>query len=124
MELGNTHPLDFNESDNTDQVEFDDLMEFTPGEISEREDLIKVYLRDMGKVPLIDKEKEIELSQQIEMGLRQAQAATFTTRLAVAEVRKLLYKIIIAKKRASDIIDMQVSSNSTRDKERKAARKS
>ena len=123
MELGNTYSLDFNESENADQVEFDDLMEFAPGEISEREDLIKVYLRDMGKVPLIDKEKEIELSQQIERGLRQAQAATFTTRLAVAEMRKLLYKIIIAKKRASDIIDMQVSSSSTRDKERKLREK-
>ncbi len=119
MDLGNTYLFDFNESDNTDQVEFDDLLEFAPGEINEREDLIKVYLRDMGKVPLIDKQKEVELAQQIEMGLRQAQAATFTTRLAVAEVRKLLYKIIIAKKRASDIIDMQVSSSSTRDKERK-----
>ena len=119
MDLGNTHPLDFNESENTDQVEFDDLSEFSPGEISEREDPIKVYLRDIGKIPLIDKEKEIELSQQIEMGLRQEQEATFATRLAAAEVRKLLYKIIIAKKRASDIIDMQVSSNSTQDKERK-----
>lgn len=122
MELGNTLPLDFND-DNTDQIEFDELIEFTPGEISEREDLIKTYLRDMGKIPLIDKDKEIALSQQIEMGLRQEQEATFTTRLAVAEVRKLLYKIIISKKRASDIIDMPVSSNSTRDKERKLREK-
>ncbi|RKU09035.1 RNA polymerase sigma factor RpoD [Candidatus Poribacteria bacterium] len=119
MNLGNTHLLDFNESDNVDQAEFDDFMEFAPGEISEREDMIKVYLRDMGKVPLIDKDKEIELSKQIEMGIRQAQVATFSTRLAVAEVRKLLYKIIVAKRRASDIIDMAVSSSSTRDKERK-----
>ena len=119
MELGNTHLFDFNEVDNTEQSEFDDLSEFVPGEISEREDLIKVYLRDMGKIPLIDKDREIQLAQQIEIGLRQAQEATFTTRLAIAEVRKLLYKIIIAKKRASDIIDMAVSSTSTRDKERK-----
>ena len=119
VELGNTHLLDFNEVDNTDHVEFDDVIEFAPGEISEREDLIKVYLRDMGKIPLIDKDTEIVLSQEIEIGLRQAQEATFTTRLAIAEVRKLLYKIIIAKKRASDIIDMPVSYSSTRDKERK-----
>ena len=123
MDLENTHLIDFNESENTDQVEFDELLDLRPGEVSEREDLIKVYLRDMGKVPLIDKEKEIELSKQIEVGLRQAQEATFGTRLAVAEVRKLLYKIIIAKKRASDIIDMQVSSSSTRDKERKLREK-
>ncbi len=119
VELGNTQLLEFNEADNVEQTEFDENIEFAPGEISEREDLIKVYLRDMGKIPLIDKSKEIELSKQIEFGLRQAQEATFTTRLAIAEVRKLLYKIIIAKKRASDIIDMQVTSNSTRDKERK-----
>lgn len=119
MDLGNTHPPEYNESDEADQVEFDELIDLPPGEISEREDSIKVYLRNIGKIPLLDKDKEIELSQQIELGLRQAQEATFATRLAVAEVRKLLYKIIIAKKRASDIIDMVVASNSTRDKERK-----
>ncbi len=119
MELGNTHPFDINEVDNTDQVEFDEFIDFSPGEVSEREDLIKVYLRDIGKIPLLDKSEEIELSKRIETGLRQAQEATFATRLAVAEVRKLFYKIIITKKRASDIINMVVSSNSTRDRERK-----
>ncbi|MYF56683.1 sigma-70 family RNA polymerase sigma factor [Candidatus Poribacteria bacterium] len=119
MDLGNTHPPEFNEADDPDQVEFDELIDLPPGEISEREDSIKVYLRNIGKIPLLDKDKEIELSQQIELGLRQAQEATFATRLAVVEVRKLLYKIIIAKKRASDIVDMVVKSNSTRDKERK-----
>ena len=119
MEFGNTDLLDFNEVDPSDHAESDEDLEFEPGEISEREDLIKQYLREMGKIQLIDKDREIELSQQIETGLRQAQDATFRTRLAIAEVRKLLYKIIIAKKRASDIIDMQVNSNSTRDKERK-----
>ncbi len=119
MDLGNTHPPEFNDADDPDQVEFDELIDLPPGEISEREDSIKAYLRNIGKIPLLDKEKEIELSQQIELGLRQAQEATFATRLAVVEVRKLLYKIIIAKKRASDIVDMVVTSNSTRDKERK-----
>ncbi len=115
----NTRPFDINETDNIDQNEFDDILDLPPGEISEREDILKTYLREMGKIQLLDKDEEIELAQQIEMGLRQEQEATFTTRLAVAEVRKLLYKIIIAKKRASDIIDMVISSNSTRDKERK-----
>ncbi len=123
MELGNTHPFDINEVDNMDQGEFDELIDFSPGEVSEREDLIKVYLRDIGKIPLLDKSEEIELSKRIETGLRQSQESTFATRLAVAEVRKLLYKIIITKKRASDIIDMTVSSNSTRDKERKLREK-
>ena len=119
MDFGNTHPSDFNETDEPDQAEFDEVIDLPPGEISEREDSIKHYLRNIGKIPLLDKDKEIELSQQIELGLRQAQEATFATRLAVVEVRKLLYKIIIAKKRASDIVDMVVKSNSTRDKERK-----
>jgi RNA polymerase primary sigma factor len=123
VELGNTHPFDINEVDNMDQGEFDELIDFSPGEVSEREDLIKVYLRDIGKIPLLDKDEEIELSKRIETGLRQSQESTFATRLAVAEVRKLLYKIIITKKRASDIIDMTVSSNSTRDKERKLREK-
>ncbi len=123
MDLETTHPLDITESDNSDQIEIDELIDLPPGEVSEREDLIKVYLRDMGKIPLLDKDMEIKLSQQIETGHQQVQEATLTTRLAIAEVRKLLYKIIIAKKRASDLIDMRVSSNSTRDKERKLRNK-
>ncbi len=119
MDFGNTHPSEFNETYEPDQAEFDEAIDLPPGEISEREDSIKHYLRNIGKIPLLDKDKEIELSQQIELGLRQAQEATFATRLAVIEIRKLLYKIIIAKKRASDIVGIVVKSNSTREKERK-----
>ncbi|MXV78226.1 hypothetical protein F4001_07700, partial [Candidatus Poribacteria bacterium] len=58
MDLGNTHPPEFNEADDPDQVEFDELIDLPPGEISEREDSIKVYLRNIGKIPLLDKDKE------------------------------------------------------------------
>ena len=124
MNFRNTFPLDLSEDNSSDDLEHaDKIPEFSPGEVSEREDLIRVYLRDIGKIPLLDKKEEVKLSQQIEVGLHEAQVATFGTRFAVAEVRKLLYKIITAKKRASDIIDMAVSSTSTRNKEKKLREK-
>ena len=124
MNFRNTFSLDLPEDNSPDDLDYvDEVTEFSPGVVSEREDLIKVYLRDIGKIPLLDKKEEVKLSQQIEMGLREAQVATFGTRFAAAEVRKLLYKIVTAKKRASDIIDMTVSSTSTRDKEKKLREK-
>ena len=63
--------------------------------------------------------QEIELAKQIEAGHQSAHEATFGTALAITEIRKMLYKVVTAKKRASDIIDMPVKSTSTQDKERK-----
>ena len=73
----------------------------------------------MGRFQLLDRTQEVELAKRIEAGHRAALEATFGTALAITEIRKMLYKVITAKKRASDIIDMPVKSTSTQDKERK-----
>ena len=83
---------------------------------------VKVYMREMGKFKLLDKAQEVELAKQIQAGHRTVHEATFSTALAITEIRKLFYKIITAKKRASDIIDMRVPNTSTQNKEKKLPR--
>ena len=114
------HPtLDYLDTDSNDELGYEDEMaDIAAAGTSYTDDSVKVYMREMGKFQLLDKEQEVELAKQIEAGHRTAHEATFGTALAMTEVRKLLYKIVTAKKRASDIIDMHVESNSTQHKER------
>ena len=115
------HPtLDYIDVEGTDELGYDDeLTEIAAADSGYTDDSVKVYMREMGKFQLLDKTQEVELAKRIEAGHRTAHEATFSTALAITEIRKLLYKIVTAKKRASDIIDMHVSSTSTQNKEKK-----
>ena len=115
------HPtLDYLDVEGTDELGYEDeLAEIAAASSGYTDDSVKVYMREMGKFQLLDKAQEVELAKRIEEGHRTAHEATFSTALAITEIRKLLYKIVTAKKRASDIIDMHVSSTSTQNKEKK-----
>ncbi len=115
------HPtLDYLDTEGTDELGYDDeIAEIAAVNSGYTDDSVKVYMREMGKFQLLDKTQEVELAKRIEAGHRTAHEATFSTALAITEIRKLLYKIVTAKKRASDIIDMHVSSTSTQNKEKK-----
>lgn len=118
MNFRDTTVVDSWETEGIGDIE-DDATYASSDTTSYRDDPVKVYMREMGKFPLLDKKQEVALARQIEAGHRAAQEATFDAPLAIIEIRKLLYKIVMAKKRASDIIDMSVSSTSTQNKERK-----
>ncbi len=115
------HPtLDYLDTEVNDDFEYDaEIAEIAAANGGYTDDSVKVYMREMGKFQLLDKAQEVELAKRIEAGHRTVHEATFSTVLAITEIRKLLYKIATAKKRASDIIDMHVSSNSTQNKEKK-----
>ncbi len=115
------HPsLDYLDIDVSDDFEYDDeIVEIAAANSGYTDDSVKVYMREMGKFQLLDKAQEVELAKRIEEGHRTVHKATFSTVLAITEIRKLLYKIVTAKKRASDIIDMHVTSTSTQNKEKK-----
>ena len=115
------HPtLDYLDVEGTDELGYEDeLAEIAAASSGYTDDSVKVYMREMGKFQLLDKAQEVELAKRIEAGHRTAHEATFSTALAITEIRKLLYKIVTAKKRASDIIDMHVASTSTQNKEKK-----
>ena len=115
------HPtLDYLDADGNDELGYDEeLAEIAATTNAYTDDSVKVYMREMGKFRLINKAQEVELAKRIETGHRAAHEATFSTALAITEIRKLLYKIVTAKKRASDIINMHVTSTSTQNKEKK-----
>ena len=50
--------------DGGDELEF----ELTPGPPEETTDPVRVYLREMGRVPLLNREAEVEIARRIERG--------------------------------------------------------
>ena len=118
---------DFDTPDYSDDEDYDDTdsdeLSLDPGKLDKVDDPVKVYLREMGSIALLTKQQEVSLSRQIEDGHREVEEAIFETPIAIAEVRKLLNQILIGKKKASDVLSMEVSSTSANDKEEKYLKK-
>ena len=112
---------DYSEDEDYDGT--DDELALDPGKLDKVDDPVKVYLREMGSIALLTKQEEVSLSKQIEEGHREVEEAIFETPVAIAEVRKLLNQILIGKKKASDVLSMEVSSTSANDKEEKYLKK-
>ncbi len=119
MDFKDYSTVDYLDSESGDDFEYDEIADISTLAGTYTDDSVKVYMREMGRFQLLDRTQEVELAKRIEAGHRAALEATFGTALAITEIRKMLYKVVTAKKRASDIIDMPVKSTSTQDKERK-----
>src|SRR4051794_12164296 len=70
------------EKDSDDPEEFSDL-DLSAGAIDKSNDSVRVYLREMGMVPLLTREGEIELAKQIERGQRSVLKALSRSQLVV-----------------------------------------
>src|SRR5262245_37659591 len=57
------------------------------------DDPVRMYLREMGRVPLLTREGEVEIARRIEAGERQVVSALFRAEPAVREIRVLLKKL-------------------------------
>jgi RNA polymerase primary sigma factor len=77
----------------------------SPEKSSTADDPVRIYLREMGQAPLLSKEEEIDLSQQIEEGQRIIQDAILETPLAITEFKKLLNNMLIGKLKIADVIN-------------------
>ncbi len=109
---------DYSADEGYDDTDSDELA-LDPGKLDKVDDPVKVYLREMGSIALLTKQQEVSLSRQIEEGHCKVEEAIFETPIAIAEVRKLLNQILVDKKKASDVLSIEVSSTSAIDKEEK-----
>jgi RNA polymerase primary sigma factor len=73
------------------------------------DDPVRMYLREMGKVPLLDREDEVALAQVIEQGRRKIKSAVFDCQLAVGlmvEEKERIEQEILA---VEDFLDADIS---------------
>jgi|SaaInl7_200m_RNA_FD_contig_51_417090_length_8058_multi_10_in_0_out_0_5 RNA polymerase primary sigma factor len=78
------------------------------------DDPIKVYLREMGKVPLLTKQQEVALSKQIEKGHDIVRDAVLETPMAITEIRKLLNGMVKEMLRPAEVLALPTQSRSGR----------
>jgi len=124
--------LDASEAEEIESVEMEeeddlsDMQEYTeaeldlsPGKTSRVDDPVKLYLREMGRVPLLSKREEVQLSKRIEEGQRIIEEAVFEVPVAVSEVKKLCNKAISRKIKCSNIIEVPFQRTSVAERESK-----
>jgi RNA polymerase primary sigma factor len=77
------------------QVEDDDAgpeemeLDLSAGELDKTSDPVRVYMREMGVVPLLKREQEVSIAKRIEWGQKRAQKGISRSPMAVAELLKI-----------------------------------
>ena len=64
-------------------------LDLSPGELDKTLDPVRVYMREMGLVPLLTREQEVSIAKRIEWGQKRAQRAITRSPIAVAELLKI-----------------------------------
>ena len=67
----------------------DSELDLSAGELDKGSDPVRLYLREMGIVPLLKREQEVSIARRIEAGQKRAQRAISRSPIAVAELLKI-----------------------------------
>ncbi len=70
------------ESEENDDVELD----LTPGQLEKTNDPVRMYLREMGTVPLLTREGEVEIAKRIERGQMRVMKAISRSSIVIREI--------------------------------------
>jgi RNA polymerase primary sigma factor len=68
------------------------------------DDPVRMYLREMGRVPLLTREGEVEIARRIEAGERQVVSALFKAEPALREIRQLMKRLKEGQLKIEDFI--------------------
>ncbi|CAH1387184.1 RNA polymerase sigma factor RpoD [Candidatus Nitrotoga sp. M5] len=88
-----------------EEDELSDALAFLDDVSSGRNDPVRMYLREMGTIGLLNREKEIELAKRIEEGLKRRMQAIPAYPAAIAEILALSAKIEANQMRIDKLID-------------------
>ena len=109
------YPQDETEPELASREDTDQGNEFDKTDLSYEEDgtedIVKFYLHQIGRIPLLTKKQEVEFSKQIEEGQKIIHDAVFETPIAIIEVKKLLNRVISGDTKAVDFIDVPLEND-------------
>ncbi|MDC4224062.1 MAG: RNA polymerase sigma factor RpoD [Candidatus Manganitrophus sp.] len=81
-------------------------IDLTPGAVSRTDDPVRLYLREIGSVPLLSREGEIEIAKRIEEGKKEISNIVFGLPIAVQKVLSLGEELKGDQIPLSDIVSM------------------
>jgi len=71
------------------------------------DDPVRMYLREMGKVPLLDREGEVELAKRIEQGQLKVARAVFSLDSPIRELQKMAEKVEKNELRLDEVVQVE-----------------
>src|SRR5712664_640314 len=72
-----------------DDLTEDSELDLSAGALDKASDPVRLYMREMGTVPLLKREQEVSIAKRIESGQKRAQRALTRSPIAVAELLKI-----------------------------------
>src|SRR5262249_13754949 len=72
-----------------ESVDGEAALDLSAGEMSQGPDSMRLYLREIGRTPLLTREGEVLLARRIEGGTRRSQRAVTRSPIALAELLKI-----------------------------------
>src|SRR5688500_1498854 len=87
LERASTMALDEDEEETVDEEDLD--LDLSAGALDKSNDPVRLYLREMGIVPLLTREGEVTIAKRIERGQNKTQKAISRSPIAVKELCKV-----------------------------------
>ena len=113
MGLSNIQYTEVKVDENSDGVG----VELVVDETERSDDPVKVYLREMGKVPLLSKDDEVKLSKKMQSGFWMIQRVLFEIPFVLAEFRQMLDHVLAGKRKPWEIFEIRGFDHLNSDKE-------
>jgi RNA polymerase primary sigma factor len=97
--------LDDHSASFVEQESEDSELDLSAGELDKGSDPVRLYLREMGNVPLLKREQEVSIAKRIEAGQRRAQRAVSRSPIAVAELLKIGKELAAGEINIRDVVN-------------------
>jgi len=89
----------------TDEVSGEEVeLDLSAGEMDKTSDPIRVYMREMGVVPLLTREQEVSIAKRIERGQKRAEKAIARSPIAVVELFRIGDELAEGKLNIRDVV--------------------
>jgi len=77
------------------------------------DDPIRMYLREMGRVPLLDRQGEIEIAKRIESGQHQVLETVFSAGASLHKLRELVHRLENEEMRIDEFLQLEIRNATT-----------
>ncbi|HYO90734.1 MAG TPA: RNA polymerase sigma factor RpoD [Pyrinomonadaceae bacterium] len=104
--------------DEDDSIDEDIELDLSAGALEKTNDPVRLYLREMGVVPLLTREGEVAIAKRIERGQLKTQKAISRSPIAVSELLKIGDELEAGKLHIRDVVNFSEQAELTGDEDK------